>query len=91
MISLAHIDAFAGFDPDEHELILMDGYDDCIIGIVERCGQDPIVCYDKGKVIKQLESDGMTTEEAHEFFYFNQIGSWMGDSTPCFLSTNKSL
>jgi len=81
---------FAGFDPYEFDLLVMDGYDDCIIGVVERCGQEPIVCYDKGKVIKQLESNDMTTEEAEEFFYCNQIGAWMGDTTPCFLSTNNT-
>jgi hypothetical protein len=88
MINLTQIDAFAGFNAEDHDLIVMDGYDDCIVGVVERCGQDPIVCYDKGKVIQRLESDGMTTEEAEEFFYFNQLGSWMGSTTPCFLSTN---
>lgn len=68
------------------KLLYMDGYDDCIVGIVERFGQEPIVCYDKNKVLSKLQNDGMTAEEAEEFFYFNQTGSWMGDSTPCFLS-----
>ena len=74
----------AGFDNDE--LMMMDGYDECIIGVVERFGQNPIVCYDKQKVIEKLEADGMTNEEAEEFFCFNQLGAWVGDSTPCFLS-----
>jgi hypothetical protein len=29
--------------------------------------------------------DGMTWEEAEEYFEFNQMGAWVGDSTPCFL------
>jgi len=81
-------DLFAGFNPDEHEMLTMDGFDDCIIGVMERYGQNPIVCYDKEKVIQRLESDGMDRDEAEEFFYYNQIGAWMGDATPCFLSTN---
>lgn len=81
-------DLFAGFDPDEHDLVIMDGYDDCIVGVVERCGQRPIVCYDKDKVLYRLESNGMERDEAEDFFYFNQIGAWMGDATPCFLSAN---
>jgi hypothetical protein len=32
---------------DEDELLKMDGYDDCIVGTVERFGQPEIVCYDK--------------------------------------------
>lgn len=58
--------------------------------MVERFGENPIVCYDKDKVLLQLELDGMDRCEAKEFFYFNQLGSWMGDSTPCFLSANNN-
>lgn len=28
--------------------------------------------------------DGMSHEEAIEFFYFNVIGAWIGEGTPCF-------
>ena len=66
--------------------LTMDGYDDCIVGIAERAGQEPIVCYDKEKVLCKLKSQGTNKNEAEEFFYFNQIGAWMGESTPCFLS-----
>jgi len=81
-------DLFAGFDPDEYELLTMDGYDDCIVGVVERFGQNPIVCYDKDKVLQKLVEDGCSEDEAAEFWSFNQIGAWAGDATPCFLSTN---
>jgi hypothetical protein len=75
---------FAEFNTDE--LLVMDGYDDCIVGIVERLGQDPIVCYDKKKILNNLKKDGMNEEEAEEFFYFNQLGAWMGNLTPCFVT-----
>jgi hypothetical protein len=29
--------------------------------------------------------DGASYEEAYEFFEFNQLGSWVGESTPCFI------
>lgn len=67
------------------DLLLMDGYDDCIVGVCTRFGQLPIVAYDRGKVIQRLMDDGMGYEEAEEFFEFNQIGAWMGDATPCFI------
>jgi hypothetical protein len=80
-------DLFSDFDPDH--LLVMDGYDDCIVGVVERFGQDPIVCYDKYKVIQKLQDDGgMSRDEAVEFFHFNHLGAWMGDLTPCFVSLN---
>ena len=68
------------------DLIRMDGYDDCIVGIVERYGQSPIFCYDKQKVLSKLQED-MSLEEAEEFFNFNQLGAWVGEGTPCFLTT----
>jgi len=62
----------------------MDGYDDCVLGIVERYGQPEIVLYDRDKVLARLEADGMTPEEAREFYEINQKGAWVGSTTPCF-------
>jgi len=67
-------------------LLTMDGYEDCVAGIVERFGQEPIVCYDIAKVLNKLQADGMEEDEALEFFHFNQIGAWMGEGTPCFIT-----
>jgi len=66
-------------------LLKMDGFDDCAVGVVVRYGQEPILCYSYDKVIGKLMEDGITEEEAEEFFEYNQIGAWFGDRTPCFL------
>lgn len=87
---MTEIDLFAGFDPDDCELLTMDGYHDCIVGIVEQFGRPPIVCYDKAKVLEKLVNDGCSEEEADEFWSFNQIGAWAGDTTPCFISLNST-
>jgi len=64
----------------------MDGFDDCIAGVVSRFGQCDILCYDLEKVIdKLMQETGMTYEDALEYHQFNQIGAWMGDETPCFI------
>ncbi len=68
-------------------LLKMDGFDDCIAGVIERMGQEPIICYDKTKVLDQMVKDGMTYEEAVEYFEYNQMGAWVGERTPCFLIT----
>jgi len=67
------------------EYLTADGFDDAIIGTVERFGMNPIVLYDKVRCIDILmERDGMTEEEAIDFFYYNVLGSWVGDYTPAF-------
>ena len=69
------------------EAVLADGFDEAFIGMVERCGLPaPVVLYDKGKCIQILiYRDGMTYEDAEEFFDFNVTGAWVGEYTPMFL------
>ena len=67
--------------------LLADGFEDAIIGISERFGRDPIVAYDREKCIQVLiDRDGMTYQEAEEYFNFNVIGGWAGDGTPEFIT-----
>ena len=70
----------------DHEIQRMDGFDDCVVGLIERFGMEPILVYDKGKIIAKMMNDGMTPTEAHEYFDFNMIGSWTGDGTPAYLT-----
>ena len=65
----------------------MTGFDDCIVGILERFGVDvPVVVYDREKVIQKLMDNGIETYEgAEEFYHYNQLGAWVGDGTPAFL------
>ena len=79
---------FRGFDPNE--MITMDGFDDCVEGVVEQFGKPPIVCYDKEKVIsKMVNNDGVSVDEAEEYWAFNQVGAWVGENTPCFITKIK--
>ena len=75
----------AGYNTDEHDFTIMDGFDDCIIGVVTRHGFPPVVCYSRAKVITKLASQGMSEDEAQEFHCFNQDCAWWGDTTPAFL------
>ena len=68
------------------DAVIMDGYNDCVIGVLERFGMEPIVLYDKAKIIDKLIEDGCDDYEgANEFYEFNQLGAWVGDKTPGFL------
>ena len=76
-------------DHDE-EILTADGFDYALIGVRERAGQPTIAMYDKDKCINLLiERDGMTEEEAEEYFYFNVVGAWVGEYTPCFVTLYK--
>jgi hypothetical protein len=63
-----------------------DYFDTAIIGLAQRIGMD-VICYDKEKVLELLcVKEEMTYEDAIEHFEFNIIGSWVGETTPVFLS-----
>jgi hypothetical protein len=63
--------------------IKLDGFDNCIIGIVEEFGNGPRILYSKEKIINEL-CDEMTIEEALEFYDFNILGGYFGEQNPVF-------
>ena len=88
----------AEINPDA---LLLDGFDEAIIGMAERINLGPVVAYDVEKIIEILANDmevenddledGQSIEDmkismAYEYFYFNIQGAWMGDYTPIVIS-----
>lgn len=69
------------------EMLFADGFEEALTGVVHRAGGNPVACYDMEKCIEILVTrDGMTREEAEEFFDYNVIGAYAGENTPCFHS-----
>jgi hypothetical protein len=69
------------------EALLADGFEDAIVGMCERAGAMPVVAYDRYECIRILmDRDGMTDEEAIEYFNFNVAGAYVGEGTPVFLT-----
>lgn len=72
---------------NEPNLLFADGFDDAIVGVVEGFNVGPVVAYNKEAVLNTLViRDGMTIDEAIEFFEFNIVGSYVGEFTPMFLT-----
>lgn len=69
----------ADISPDA---ILWDGFDDAIVGIGHRCGMAPVAIYDRAKCIEVLRKDGLSWEDAEEYFCFNVEGCYAGELTP---------
>ena len=68
------------------EALLADGFEGAIIGVAERCSQPTLVVYDAKRCVEILmRRDGMSYEDACEFFEFNTLGAWVGEHTPLFL------
>ena len=74
------------FLKDENpDYLLADGFDNAIVGTVERHGMNTVVLYNKNTCIDILmKGSDMTEEDAIDYFYYNVIGSYVGEYTPCF-------
>jgi hypothetical protein len=64
--------------------IILDGYDDCIVGITEEFGVGTRILYSKKKILDKL-TIGIHPDEALEYYYFNIIGGYFGEQNPIFL------
>ena len=72
---------------DYEDVLIADGFDDAVIGI------EPLtmrVVYDIDKVIEILIGQGMSHDEAVEYYEFNIVGAYVGEQTPLFVNTYAS-
>lgn len=66
-------------------VLLADGYDEAFIGIGTLFSH-AVAVYDYEECIRVLvDRDGMSQEEAEEYFEFNTAGSYVGNATPVFI------
>tara|TARA_R110002012_G_scaffold196440_1_gene364879 strand:+ start:496 stop:912 length:417 start_codon:yes stop_codon:yes gene_type:complete len=69
------------------DALFVDGMEKALIAVGHRFGH-AVAIYDRRLCLEVLmERDGMTYEEAIEFFDFNIAGAYVGDHTPIFVST----
>tara|TARA_R100000988_G_C3942780_1_gene137085 strand:+ start:196 stop:483 length:288 start_codon:yes stop_codon:yes gene_type:complete len=73
--------------PDVYEegLLVADGFEKAFIG-VGRQFTKPVAIYDRQKCIDILMTrDGMSIDEAEEYFEYNVQGAYVGEDTPIFM------
>jgi len=63
------------------EALFADGHDHAIMGY----SSDGRVVYSANNIIGGLMNEGMTEEEAIEYFHFNIEGAYVGEFTPIYM------
>lgn len=82
----SHADKVLAWIDETFEVIIYpSGFEDCIVGVGERFGGPPVAVLDVEKMFKKMEKDGMTREEAIEYFEFNILGAHVGEENPVYL------
>lgn len=58
-------------------------YDEAIVGLINRCGQPPVLAYSFERLMEVITRSGETSpDEAAEHIFVNMIGGWCGAGTP---------
>jgi len=86
------IDSILETEGEDNEILLADGFEDAYMGLARQFTKTPLALYDRNKCIRILvDRDGMSEDEAEEYFQFNVEGSWVGDNTPLFFEPLKLI
>lgn len=70
----------------DDEVIIYHGYDDAVIGLGYQHTRGPVLIYDYDLIIAALMRDGMSEDDAIEFYDFNVAGTWAGERTPVIMN-----
>jgi len=65
-------------------LLLPEEFDDALMGYTDQ-DETKVAIYSAEKVVEALQQDGLSYEDAYEYYEFNIAGAYMGRNTPLFL------
>jgi hypothetical protein len=68
----------------DESILFADGFDEAFVGIARQFGV-PFAVYDRAKCVEILAAQGMSEDEAEEYFAFNVEGAYVGENTPAYL------
>ena len=75
---------------DESPVLVDEGLEKAFIGLSYRFHDGPLATYDREKVIEiYMTRDGMSHEEAEEFYGAYIQDGWHGDKTPVYMIPYK--
>jgi len=73
-------------EEEETRMLLMDGYDSCIIGTAltwdSSGSRTEVAVYDAFKIATVMMNGGCSYEDAVDYIEFNMVGSYVGRATP---------
>ena len=69
-------------NPDAY---LFDNMTSALIGVGYTGHKDPVAVYSMSKIYAKLLTDGLSEEDAAEYFSGKFVGTWAGDNTPIIL------
>ena len=63
------------------------GHDNAVVGVGRVYGREPVLVYDRQRIVSNLVADGMSEQAAEVYFEEEIAGAWGGPRTPVYLET----
>jgi hypothetical protein len=71
---------------NEEGMIVIDGFDDAILGFSSQCGENTVLAYDIEKMVSIFsQREDVSYSESYEYIEYNCIGAYMGDGNPVYI------
>ncbi len=81
------LESFVARLDEGQQIIHYPGFEAALIGEVDRCGMETVLCYSRERIVVILMTrDQMLRKDAEEYIDHNIIGGSMGPLTPVLLS-----
>lgn len=78
----------AALEEENPEAIFFDGLDGALVGIARQQYQPGHPVYLRSRIICELRKQGMSEEDADEWYSFNIEAAWVGPNTPLILESD---
>lgn len=69
-------------NPDAY---LFENMESALIGVGYIGHKEPVAVYSRAKIYAKLLTDGLSDEDAEEYFYGKFVNTWAGENTPVIL------
>lgn len=69
-------------NPEAH---FFDNMQSALVGIGYIGHKDPVAVYSRAKIYEKLAADGLSIDDAEEYFSSKFVGLWAGEQTPVIL------
>jgi len=71
-------------------LLLPENYDNALMGYINQWNAPTVAAYSSEKIVRVLQQDGLSYEDAYEYYEFNIAGAYLGENTPLFLHMEET-
>lgn len=82
MLAKRVLEQLADLNPDA---ALLDNMEEALIGFGRAGHHDPVAVYSRAKILAKLRNDGLSPEDAEEYYVGRFVGLWAGEHTPVIL------